>query len=68
MALETMRAEITRLMAETTKINDEREKPPLVIEELRARVDKTVRQTTLYPFIVGASVTLAFVAVVKLFL
>ncbi len=44
---EKIRAEISRLIAETSKIN---------------------RENAFYPFMVGATVTLAMVAVVKLFL
>ncbi len=56
-----IQAEIAKLMAETAKINAEYQSYPIVIEKLR-------RETVMYPFIVGASVTLAIVAVVKLFL
>ncbi len=44
---EKMRAEIGKLMAETSKIN---------------------RENTWYPLVVGSGLTLAIVAVVKLFL
>lgn len=47
-------AEITHLVAETQKL----------ISETR----KTNRETTYYPLVVGATLTLAIVAVVKLFL
>jgi hypothetical protein len=38
------------------------------ISEMMARTEKISKETTYYHFVVGASVTLAIVAVVKIFL
>ncbi len=46
----------------------ELKKIQMEIEEIRAKIDKMIKETTLYPFVVGASITLAFVAIAKLFL
>jgi hypothetical protein len=58
---EKIQAEIAHLMANTSKLNAE-------IEKIRPEMDKILTENKYYPFIVGSSLTLAIVALVKLFL
>jgi len=44
------------------------EKIRIEIEEIRVRINKMIKESTLYPLVVGSGATLAIVAIAKLFL
>ncbi len=50
-----------------TKEALEIEKIKIEIEEIRVRINKMMKETTLYPLVVGSGATLAIVAVAKLY-
>jgi hypothetical protein len=58
-------ADIARLIAETKKIGAQTEPE---VAKLIAETKKISSENQWYPFVVGATVTLAIVAVVKIFL
>lgn len=60
-----MRAEIAKLMAETTKINSE---IPAFTAKLAAETAKITSERQWYPAVVASGATLAIVAIVKIFL
>jgi DNA repair exonuclease SbcCD ATPase subunit len=63
------RSETDKLMAETAKLNAETDRISRTeISKLMAETTKLQSEKQWYPFIVGSSVTLAIVAIVKLFL
>ena len=61
-------AEIAMLMAGTMKAAAEVEKMATEVEKMRAEGEKIRRENHFYPIVVGATATLAIVAIVKLFL
>lgn len=69
LADDKMRAEIARIAAETSKINQERnEKLQAEIAKLVAETAKLNSENRWYPLIIGSTATLAIVAIVKMFL
>lgn len=66
---EKMRAEIARLIAETSKINlESRDKMRAEMDKMFAETSKLNAENRYYPMVVASGATLAIVAIVKLFL